>query len=185
MVDHRWRRLCPLLPIISGACHFFFRRALSYLRPTWLLSLSLLSGQCAQTPIISTSLLASRFSETLPMISSKFYFLNCMTPLLFYEPLIQEHCYYCLYLISTLVITTQNSSITVEFIFFFGKIFVPLIIHYLLHFYFTAFQFIYLFFGLFGAVPTAYGDSQARDQIGAIVTGLCHNHRNTGSEPRM
>ena len=31
----------------------------------------------------------------------------------------------------------------------------------------------------------AYGGSQARDQIGAVATGLYHSHSNSGSEPRL
>ena len=38
------------------------------------------------------------------------------------------------------------------------------------------------FFSLFHAAPTAYGGSQARGPIGAIITGLCHCHSNAGSE---
>ena len=38
------------------------------------------------------------------------------------------------------------------------------------------------FFCLFRAVPTAYGGSQGRDQIGAAATDLCHSHSNMGSE---
>ena len=39
--------------------------------------------------------------------------------------------------------------------------------------------FIYLFiFLLFGAVPVAYGGSQARDQIGGTAAGLRHSHNN-------
>ena len=34
-----------------------------------------------------------------------------------------------------------------------------------------------------GAIPTAYGDSQVRAQVGAVATGLHHSHSNTGSEP--
>ena len=46
----------------------------------------------------------------------------------------------------------------------------------------TAYYFIYfilfLLFCLFRAVPTEYGSSQARGQIGAVATSLCHS--NTG-----
>ena len=42
-----------------------------------------------------------------------------------------------------------------------------------------------LFFGLFIAVPTAYGGSQARDPIGAIATNLCHSHSNMGYKPHL
>ena len=38
------------------------------------------------------------------------------------------------------------------------------------------------FFLLFRAVSAAHGGSQARDQIGAVATGLHHSHSNTGSE---
>ena len=38
-------------------------------------------------------------------------------------------------------------------------------------------------FFLFRATPAAYGDSQARGQIGAVAAGLCHS--NTGSKPRL
>ena len=39
-----------------------------------------------------------------------------------------------------------------------------------------------LFILLFRAVPTAYGDSQARGRIGATAAGLYHSHSNTRSE---
>ena len=39
-----------------------------------------------------------------------------------------------------------------------------------------------LFFFLFRAIPLAYGGSQARGQIGAIASVLCHSHSNTRSE---
>ena len=42
---------------------------------------------------------------------------------------------------------------------------------------------IYFFsFCLFRATLTAYGGSQARSQIGAVVASLCHSHSNAGSE---
>ena len=47
--------------------------------------------------------------------------------------------------------------------------------------------FIYLF-GLFAfsrATPVAYGVSQARRPIGAVVAGLGHSHSNTGSKPHL
>ena len=31
----------------------------------------------------------------------------------------------------------------------------------------------------------AYGVSQSRDQIGAVVAGLHHSHSNAGSEPHL
>ena len=43
--------------------------------------------------------------------------------------------------------------------------------------------FIYCLFVSSRAAPVAYGGSQARGGIGAIVTGLRHSHSNTGSEP--
>ena len=36
-------------------------------------------------------------------------------------------------------------------------------------------------FVFFSATPTAYGSSQARGQIGALVAGLRHSHSNTRS----
>ena len=35
------------------------------------------------------------------------------------------------------------------------------------------------------AASVAYGGSQARSLIGAVATGLCQSHSNTGSEPRL
>ena len=45
--------------------------------------------------------------------------------------------------------------------------------------------FIYLFFGLFRPVSTAYGGSQARSWIGAVASGLHHSHSNARSEPHL
>ena len=42
--------------------------------------------------------------------------------------------------------------------------------------------FFFFFFSLFRAAPTAYGGSQARGPIGAVVTGLHQSHGNTGSK---
>ena len=42
-----------------------------------------------------------------------------------------------------------------------------------------------VFFCLFRAILAAYGGSQARGLIGAVVAGLCHSHSNKGSEPRL
>ena len=39
--------------------------------------------------------------------------------------------------------------------------------------------------GLFRAVPVAYGGSQARGQIGAVATSLCHSHSTTGSKVHL
>ena len=49
------------------------------------------------------------------------------------------------------------------------------------------FPFIILFhfIGLFRAVPTAYGGSQARGPIGAAATSLHHSYNNVGSELRL
>ena len=43
------------------------------------------------------------------------------------------------------------------------------------------FESFFFFFGLFGATPMAYGNSQARGQIGAVAAGLHHSHSNAGS----
>ena len=46
--------------------------------------------------------------------------------------------------------------------------------------------FLFLFLFLFlRAIPVAYGSSQVRGPIGATTAGLCHNHRNARSEPRL
>ena len=39
---------------------------------------------------------------------------------------------------------------------------------------------LFYFILLFRATPTAYADSQARGQSGAIATGLYHSHSNAG-----
>ena len=41
------------------------------------------------------------------------------------------------------------------------------------------------FFFFFRALPTAYGGSQARGRIGAVVTDLCHSHSNVVSKLRL
>ena len=53
------------------------------------------------------------------------------------------------------------------------------------HCYVFSFFFFLLFCVLFflRAIPTAYGSSRARGQIGAAATGLCHSHSNSKSEP--
>ena len=48
-------------------------------------------------------------------------------------------------------------------------------------FYFVYFNF--SVFCLFRAAPAAYGDSQARDLIGAVAAGLPHSHSNARSKP--
>jgi len=47
----------------------------------------------------------------------------------------------------------------------------------------SSFIFLFKFFFFFRAVPSVYGNSQARGRIGATTTGLCHSHSNAGSEP--
>ena len=47
------------------------------------------------------------------------------------------------------------------------------------------FLFIYLFSLIFRAVSVAYGNFQARGQIGAAAAGLGHSHCNAGSEPHL
>ena len=42
---------------------------------------------------------------------------------------------------------------------------------------------LFVLFLLFRAIPTAYGGSQARDQIGAVAASLHHSHSNAGSKP--
>ena len=43
--------------------------------------------------------------------------------------------------------------------------------------------FLFVFcFCLFKAAATTYGSSQARDQIGVAVAGLCHSHNSARSE---
>jgi len=54
----------------------------------------------------------------------------------------------------------------------------------LLVFFFFLLLFLLLFL-LFRAAPVAYGDSQARGQIGAVIAGLCHSYSNTGSKPHL
>ena len=49
----------------------------------------------------------------------------------------------------------------------------------------TFFFFFFFFFCLFSAAPMAYGGSQARGQIRAIVTGLHHSHSNLESEAHL
>ena len=40
-------------------------------------------------------------------------------------------------------------------------------------------------FDLFRAAPAAYGGSQARGLIRAVVAALCQSHSNSGSEPNL
>ena len=61
------------------------------------------------------------------------------------------------------------------------QLFVPS--SFLLSFFFFFFSFFNLFFNLlFRAVPAAYGNSQARGQIGAAAASLRYSHSNTGSK---
>ena len=55
-------------------------------------------------------------------------------------------------------------------------------IYIVLHF---SFFFVFFFFAISWAAPTAYGGSQARGRIGAVATGLHQSHSNVGSEPRL
>ena len=53
---------------------------------------------------------------------------------------------------------------------------------------FTIVIFIYFLFFCLAfsrAAPAAYGGSQARGPIGAVVAGLHHSHSNGGSEPGL
>ena len=45
--------------------------------------------------------------------------------------------------------------------------------------------FFFFFFGLFRAVPTAYGGSQARGQIEIVAAGLCYSHSNARAKPNL
>jgi len=53
------------------------------------------------------------------------------------------------------------------------------------HVLFLSFFFFGLLFLYFKATLVAYGGSQARSLIGAVATGLCQSHSNTGSEPHL
>ena len=44
---------------------------------------------------------------------------------------------------------------------------------------------LFFFFGLFRALATAYGGSQARGPIGPAAAGLRHCHSNVGCEPHL
>ena len=50
---------------------------------------------------------------------------------------------------------------------------------------FFCFLFLFFVFCLFKAAPMAYRGSQAKGQIGAVATSLCHGHSNVGSEPHL
>ena len=51
--------------------------------------------------------------------------------------------------------------------------------------YFLSCFFVCLSFCFFKAEPEAHGGSQARGQIGAVVTGLHHSHSNARTEPYL
>ena len=51
-------------------------------------------------------------------------------------------------------------------------------------FYYLFFIFL-IFFLLFRAVPTAYGDSQARGPVEATAAGLHQSHSNARSKPHL
>ena len=46
-------------------------------------------------------------------------------------------------------------------------------------------SFLSFFFFNFRAAPAAFGGSQVRGRIRATAAGLCHNHSNARSEPRL
>ena len=43
----------------------------------------------------------------------------------------------------------------------------------------------HFFFFFFRAAPAVHGGSQARDQIGAVATGLCQSYSKARSKPRL
>ena len=45
--------------------------------------------------------------------------------------------------------------------------------------------FLFCLFAISRATPPAYGGSQARSQIRAVATNLCHSHSNAGSKPHL
>ena len=47
------------------------------------------------------------------------------------------------------------------------------------------FTLIFFFFCLFRATPAAHGSPQARGQIGAVATSLCHSQSDARSEPHL
>jgi len=52
-------------------------------------------------------------------------------------------------------------------------------------FFFFVCLFVFVFFAISWAAPTAYGGSQARGLIGAVAASLHQSHSNAGSEPRL
>ena len=51
--------------------------------------------------------------------------------------------------------------------------------------FFVCLVFVFCLFAFSRATPAAYGGSQARGPVGAVVAGLRQSHSNTGSEPRL
>ena len=73
-----------------------------------------------------------------------------------------------------LVLIFVKFAVILEFVLILGSILC-------LHFFFF-----FLFFFLLGrAVLVEYGGSQARAPVRAVTAGLCQNHSNMGSEPRL
>ena len=56
---------------------------------------------------------------------------------------------------------------------------------FLFSFLYLFWQCLFLFFGLFRAVPLAYRGSRARGQIRAAAAALHRSHSNAGSEPHL
>jgi len=50
-------------------------------------------------------------------------------------------------------------------------------------FYYYYYYYYYYYFLLFRATPKAFGDSQAKGPLRAVVARLYHSHSNVGSEP--
>ena len=61
------------------------------------------------------------------------------------------------------------------------------VLYILIYIYIYMYIFIYTHILFFRATPTAYGNSQARGQVGATAASLhhSHSHRNTGSKPHL
>ena len=54
-----------------------------------------------------------------------------------------------------------------------------------MHIFYNFNFFLFFFFLLFRAVPTAYGGSQAWGPIRATAASLHHSHSNSGSDPSL
>ena len=71
-------------------------------------------------------------------------------------------------------------------LYFFQKLVAPLSSYYnLLWVLQSKIWFVFIFFQLPYAAPTAYGNSQARGRTGAVAAGLLHSHSNSGTKPRL